>query len=113
MSAHRSRSKRSNLQCRNVVDAHCLGCIKGLAVGRADQRTVMCRLMTDDLIQWLAVRKDFARLNGFVELRGIALHGLEFLLEGIGDVDDESRLDVIFAIRHAVDDLARSPHWNL
>src|SRR5688500_2700751 len=72
----------------------------------------MSRLMTDDLVQRLAVREDLARLNGFVELRRITFHGLEFFLEGIGNVDDESRLDVVFAIRHAVYDLARSPHWN-
>ena len=53
--------------------------------------------MPDHVEEGLTGGEDLARLRRPVELRGIAAERLEFGLEGLGDVGDEGRLDLVLA----------------
>src|SRR5215211_2563603 len=73
----------------------------------------MRRMMPHDIVERLAVGIYFAGLDRFVKLRRIALDRLELRFELIGDVDNERRLDVVFAICKTVQNLSRPEYGNV
>src|SRR5215203_984736 len=73
----------------------------------------MRRMMSHDIVERLAVGIYFARLDRFVKLRRIALDRLELRFELIGDVHNERRLDVVFAICKTVHNLSRPEYGNV
>src|SRR5688500_630502 len=106
------RSECRDLERGDVVNAHRLGGEERLAVAATNQRAVVCRLVTDDVVHRLSVGVHLAALYCLIELRCVAANRVELPLEGVGDVDDERRLRPVLAVGKAVDDLGRTVRWN-
>src|SRR6266436_9637076 len=81
--------------------------VERLAVAPPDERTVMGRLHADQLVQVLAGGVDLAGRLGAGELRLVAANRVHLLLEHVGDVHHERRLDRVFSIRQSVEELIR------
>src|SRR3954467_9962841 len=92
-------SKRRDLQLGYVVDAHRLRRVERLAVPAAYQRAVVRRVVTNQVVQRLAFWVTPSCLDCVTELRLVAADCLELLLESVADVDDESGLLIVLAVR--------------
>src|SRR5205807_8571628 len=70
-------------------------------------------VVADQVVERLAVGVNLSRLDCVTELRLVASNRLKLFFERFADVDDESRLHVVFTKRERVQDFQRPGRRNL
>src|SRR5688500_11994019 len=96
---------RVHIQRQDIVHEHGLVRKEWLAMGPADQRTVMATLGLDERVQVLTGREDLAGGLRAVELARVAPDRFHLACELLAHVDDERRLDRVLAVGERVEDL--------
>src|SRR5205807_7256894 len=70
-------------------------------------------VVADQVVERLAVGVNLSRLDCVTELRLVASNRLKLFFERVADVDDKSRLHVVFTKRECVQDFQRPVRRNL